>query len=379
VKINFFIDRLLLWEHLKIGVVEFFFGGSPETMKKKKVLIVDDSHFVRKILSRIISELGYEIDTAKDGKEAVKKIMENEYDLITLDIEMPFMDGIQALKEIMGKKPTKVIMISSYTTDNAELTLEALNLGAISYITKPGRLGVDLQRIEDEIKRKVKEIIQLPPEKIPLKNSITLQGKNYRYNTEESRYILIGASTGGPQHIEQILSALPENYPHSIAVVQHMPAGFTKKFAERLNKVSDINVVEASNGEQLSSTKAVIGRGGYHLKFEKEKGNIHCKLERDENHSLFVPSVDEMFISACNVLPPEKTVAILLTGIGSDGAKGMLELKKKGALTIAESEETAVVYGMPREAKSIKAAKKILPLEGIIGFLLNLGAVNIKK
>ncbi|NPA16419.1 MAG: chemotaxis-specific protein-glutamate methyltransferase CheB [Aquificae bacterium] len=345
-------------------------------MEKKKVLIVDDSRFVRKILSRIVAGMGYQVDTAGDGKEAVSKIMVNDYDLVTLDIEMPGMNGIQVLKEIMKRKPTRVIMISSYTTDNAELTLEALNLGAVSYITKPGKLGADLSKIEDHIREKIQEVINLPEEKIPVKSSITPRRENYTYSSGENRFILIGASTGGPKHIEQILSSLPDGYPHSIAIVQHMPAGFTGKFAERLDKVSRIQVVEAKDGEPLLPGKAVIGKGGYHLKFEKNGGGIVCRLERDTNGSLFVPSVDEMFISASRVIPPGKTVAVLLTGIGSDGAMGMLELKKQGAITIAESEETAIVYGMPREAKIKGAAEKVLPLNEIIDYLAGLGAVS---
>ncbi|WP_457638773.1 chemotaxis-specific protein-glutamate methyltransferase CheB [Persephonella sp.] len=345
-------------------------------MGRKKVLVVDDSLFVRKILSRIISRMGYQVDTASDGIEAVKKILSSDYDLITLDIEMPGKNGIQVLKEVMGKKPSRIVIISSYTTENAELTLEALSLGAVSYITKPGKLGADISKIETQIQEKIKEVIELPLNKLfPLRKA-KLQPEHYSYRPDSKKYILIGASTGGPKHIEQIISSLPENYPHSIAVVQHMPAGFTQKFAERLNKAGRLKVVEAETGEVLEGGKVIIAKGGLHLHFDRVNGLYVCKLVKDTKNSLFVPSVDEMFISAVNVLPPEQTVAVLLTGLGSDGAYGMLKLKEAGAKTLAESEETAVVYGMPREAFQIGAVDKTVPLQDIINYLQKLGVYN---
>ncbi len=341
----------------------------------KKVLVVDDSSFARKILSRIISEMGFQVDTASDGEEAIKKALSENYDLITLDIEMPGKNGIEVLEQIMKKKPTRVIIISSFTTDNADLTFEALNLGAITYITKPGRLGVDLKKIEQIIRVKIKEVIKIPVDKIPLKRDYIsgLHEISEGFN-KNRKYIFVGASTGGPGHIEDLARSLPVNYPHPICIVQHMPANFTSKFAKRLDSISRVKVVEAKDGEVLEEGKIILGKGGYHLGFDKKDEMVICKLYPDSENSLFVPSIDRMFRSALKTIEPEKIVGILLTGIGSDGAEGLLDLKRSGALTIAESEETATVYGMPRKACEIGAVDKKLPFPQIIKFLISIGA-----
>ncbi len=349
---------------------------------KKKILVVDDSALVRRVLTKIIQEMGFEVDTAKDGIEAVEKAIKNSYDLITLDIEMPGKNGLEVLKEIMEKKPTRVIIISSYTTDNASITIQALNLGALTYITKPGKLGVDLKKVEEEIKYKIKEALEVPKFRLksPLKTSIETEKyyekelKSFEPDTHTQRYILIGASTGGPRLIEQIAKTLPENYPHPVCVVQHMPENFTGKFAERLNSISKLTVVEARNNEEVIKGKIIIGKGGKHLHFRKrEDGVVVCKLAPNTANRFFVPSVDEMFFSALEVMEPKKIVAILLTGIGDDGADGMVALKKAGAYTIAESEETAVVYGMPREAYLRGGATKVLPFPEILREIIRLG------
>ena len=341
----------------------------------KKILVVDDSSFVRKILSRIISEMGFQVDTASDGEEALRKAFSEDYDLITLDIEIPGKNGIEVLEQIMKKKPTRVIVISSFTTDNADLTFEAMNLGAITYITKPGRLGVDLKKIEQTIKTKIKEVIKLPEDKLPLKRAYIsdIRKINGGFNNKNRKYILIGASTGGPGHIEDLVRSLPPNYPHPICIVQHMPARFTSKFAKRLCSIGKLKVVEAKDGEVLEEGKIILGKGGYHLGFGKKGEMVICKLNPDDKNSLFVPSIDRMFRSALKNIDHEKIVGILLTGIGSDGAEGLLELKRSGALTIAESEETATVYGMPRKAYEIGAVDKKLPFPQIIRFLVSIG------
>ncbi len=351
---------------------------SPE----KKVLIVDDSALVRKILTKIIQEMGFSVDTAKDGIEAVEKATKSNYDLITLDIEMPGKNGLEVLKEVMEKKPTRVIIISSYTTDNATTTIQALSLGALTYITKPGRLGVDLKKIEEEISYKIKEVLEVPRFRLKTVKKHTPETtdyckkelKEFKPDTRTQRYILIGASTGGPRLIEQIAKTVPKDYPHPICVVQHMPENFTGKFAERLNSISKLTVVEAKNNEEVSKGKIIIGKGGKHLHFRKtESGLVVCRLVPNTSGRFFVPSVDEMFFSALEVMEPEKIVAILLTGIGDDGADGMVALKKAGAYTIAESEETAVVYGMPREAYLRGGATKVLPFPEILKEIIRIG------
>ncbi|WP_456401109.1 chemotaxis-specific protein-glutamate methyltransferase CheB [Persephonella sp.] len=356
---------------------------------KKKILVIDDSAIVRRILTKILEEEGHEVDTAKDGIEGVKKAIEGNYDLITVDIEMPGKDGIQVIKEVMDKKPTRIVVISAYTTEDADLTLSALDNGALTYITKPTTVGASVTQIEEEIKEKVREILEIPKFKILMNKQKSAKIKeNIRkvadFNlesfkpNEDMKYILIGASTGGPRLIETILSTLPENYPYPLSIVQHMPVNFTKKFAERLNSVSKLNVVEATNGEDLVQGKAVIGKGGWHLHFYRKNNysRISCKLVPNTNGRFFVPSVDEMFFSALEVMDPKSVMAVLLTGIGDDGADGMVALKKAGAYTIAESEETAIVYGMPKEAYLRGGATKVLPFEKIVEEILKFGASN---
>ncbi|WP_457622054.1 chemotaxis-specific protein-glutamate methyltransferase CheB [Persephonella sp.] len=356
---------------------------------KGNILIVDDSALVRRYLSRIITSLGYQVDTAKDGNEAVEKILNNDYDLITLDMEMPGKNGIEVLKEIMDKKPTRVLVISAFTTENGELTLEALDNGALDYITKPSKIPASINEIEEEIKNKIEEVIKIPKFKIlmnrkkiselkkNLKDIKKVNKEQYDPN-EDLKYVLIGASTGGPRLIESIATTLPENYPYPICVVQHMPVNFTKKFAERLDSISNLKVVEAKNGEELSKGKMIIGKGGWHLHFSVRSpdNQVVCKLVPNTRKRFFVPSVDEMFFSALEVIDPKKIMAILLTGIGDDGADGMVALKKAGAYTIAESEETAVVYGMPKEAYLRGGAVKVLPFPKILEEILEFGAKN---
>lgn len=354
---------------------------------KKKVLIVDDSALVRRFLSKIIESLGLEVDTAKNATEAIEKALENNYDLITLDMELPDKNGLEVIKEVMDKKPTRILVISAYTTEDADLTLQALEMGALGFITKPGTFGASIQQIEEEIKQKIKEIINIPKFKILMNREKAKRNKqNFEsidkikitdYSAkEDTKYILIGASTGGPRLIETIAKTLPENYPYPICVVQHMPPNFTKKFAERLDSLSKLKVVEASNGEEVVKGKMIIGKGGWHLHFAKREVDdvIVCKLAPNTRNRFFVPSVDEMFFSALEVIDPKKIVAILLTGIGDDGADGMVALRKAGAYTIAESEETAVVYGMPKEAYLRGGATKVLPFPKILEEILKLGA-----
>ncbi|SNZ10135.1 two-component system, chemotaxis family, response regulator CheB [Persephonella hydrogeniphila] len=354
---------------------------------KKKVLVVDDSALVRRILTKILTDMGLEVDTAKDGKEAVEKALSKDYDLITVDIEMPHKNGIQVIKEIMDRKPTRILVISAYTTEDAQLTLEALDNGALGFITKPSKIGTSLQQIEEEIKQKVSEILKVPKFKILMNRKKASKLKEEFLNLksidtgsydpkEDLKYILIGASTGGPRLIETIAVTLPENYPYPICVVQHMPVNFTKKFAERLNSLSKLNVVEASNGEEVVPGKMIIGKGGWHLHFSRRStdNTVICKLAPNTAGRFFVPSVDEMFFSALEVIDPKKIMAILLTGIGDDGADGMVALKKAGAYTIAESEETAIVYGMPKEAYLRGGATKVLPFPEIVKEILRFGA-----
>ncbi|WP_187648039.1 chemotaxis-specific protein-glutamate methyltransferase CheB [Nitrosophilus labii] len=350
----------------------------------KKALVIDDSALVRRFLSKELQELGFEVDVAKDGEEGLNKALKENYDLITLDIEMPKKDGLLVLEELMREKPTRVIVVSSYAVENGEIALKALDLGALTYITKPGgksSIILDPQKIKEELKEKVLDIMKisklsLMKRKSQVKKKVEpFKVKDFKAR-DDSKYVLIGASTGGPKLIETIAVSLPKDYPYPVCVVQHMPTSFTSKFAERLNSLSKIGVVEAKSGEVLMKGKMIIGKGGKHLHFRKNDDKIVIKLVPNSSGRFFVPSVDEMFFSALEVMEPRNIMAILLTGIGDDGADGMVALKKAGAYTIAESEESATVYGMPKEAYVRGGTVKVLPFEDILKEIIKFGEQN---
>ena len=346
----------------------------------KKVLVVDDSALIRKQLGDILDSAGFDVGFAKNGLEAVEFVQEVDFDVITMDINMPVMDGLSAVKEIMAKNPTPIIMVSSLTQEYADITFEALDYGAVDYVPKPGTITLNIESTKQEILEKIKAASNLPKNRLHIKKQSvrkkkTLENAQKTNNHEVvtgDRLVLIGASTGGPSLIETILTSLPQDYPYPICVVQHMPESFTSKFASRLNKNSNIEVVEAKAGDVLKGAKAVIGKGGWHLHLSKKaSGALSVKLMPNTMNRFFMPSVDELFLSASKVYDPRKIMAVLLTGIGDDGADGMVELKKRGAYTVAESEESAVVYGMPKEAYERGGVVKKLPFPKIVTEILN--------
>ncbi len=333
----------------------------------KKVLIADDSALVRKQLTEIIQTLGFEIDTARNGAEAVQKATDTQYDVITMDINMPVMDGLTAVEKIMQVRPTPILMISSLTTQSAGITMEALDLGAVDYIAKPGTMNVGKAENRDDILQKVQSLSRISPRRLktiarrPAQRERPVAVRERVRPSEEgsattvsgnvTKILLIGSSTGGPGLIEQICRSLPKDFPYAVCIVQHMPEQFTAAFATRLDKVSLLPVVECKDHLELSNGIVYIARGGIHLHFAKKvTGKIVIREEKGKNNRFFQPSVDEMFESALKVFSGEQITAVLLTGIGDDGAEGMVKIKKAGGFTIGESEETATVYGMPREA-----------------------------
>lgn len=327
----------------------------------KTVLIVDDSALVRKQLSDIISTLDFEIDTAKNGQEAIDKATSFQYDVITMDINMPVVDGIEALRQIMKKQPTPVLMVSSLTRDDASITMQALDLGAIDYILKPGTFNAGKTRNKDEIVEKVKSLSNISPRR--LKRKLLGSVKKVHEQREKpkpeqilsskdiTKVVLIGSSTGGPGLIEEICASLPLDYKYPVCIVQHMPEQFTKAFVDRLNRSSTLNVHESAKNMELLPGNIYIARGGVHMNFAKKvSGTIVIRENENKGSNFFQPSVNEMMLSALELFDAKNLIGVLLTGIGDDGADGMVELKKAGAYTIAENEESATVYGMPREA-----------------------------
>ncbi len=353
-------------------------------MAKKKVLVVDDSALVRKQLGELFDQAGFDVGLAKNGQDALEFIEAVDFDVVTMDINMPVMDGLTAVREIMRIKPTPIVMVSSLTQDEAEVTLEALDAGAVDYVPKPGTLSLDLQRQKEDILAKVNAAASIPPSRLKLRRQAmekkreVVQKKRQPQSAADTlppdHLVLIGASTGGPGLIEEIVTSLPEDYPYPVCVVQHMPENFTGIFANRLNKHAAVEVVEARAGDRLTAGKVVIGKGGKHLHFSKKaSGFLAVKLVPNTKNLFFCPAVDEMFYSAAQVFDPRNILAVELTGIGDDGADGMVRLREGGACTLAESEETAVVYGMPKEAWVRGGAVKKLPFPKIVEAILTYG------
>lgn len=352
----------------------------------KKVLIVDDSALVRKQLKEIISSaLDVEIEVAKNGKDAVQKATAEDFDVITMDINMPIMDGLSAVKEIMKLNPTAILMVSSLTTESASITMECLEAGAIDFIAKPGTMNVGSDENKEEIIQKVKSLSRIPKRRLKSRTRPAARRVRESEAKKESnealgdsrdiqKVILVGASTGGPGLIEQICASLPATFKHPVCIVQHMPEKFTNSFATRLDKVSRLPVHESDKSLELLPGHIYVAKGGVHLHFSKKvSGKIVLREVKDNPHGRhFQPSVDEMFLSALEVFDGKQIVAALLTGIGDDGAEGLLAIRKAGGYTLGESEESATVYGMPKVAYEMGAVMEQLDFNSILKKLVTI-------
>jgi two-component system chemotaxis response regulator CheB len=345
----------------------------------KKILVVDDSALVRKQLGTLLEEEGYEVDFAKNGQVACDKAIETQYNAITMDINMPVMDGITAVKNIMKEAPTPIVMVSSLTTEDARPTMEALELGAIDCVAKPGTSNLGLRNTADDILTYVKNASRIPRRRLQRRiqeATRSLERKRVRKDVSQekvqssksaTKVVLIGSSTGGPGLLEEICASLPADFPYAVCIVQHMPEKFTAAFAQRLDRASKLPVFEAQNNQELLESTVYLAKGGKHLHFRKKvSGKIVLRLEDSNEKRFFTPSVDEMYFSALEVFDPKNILGVILTGIGDDGADGMVALKKAGVHTLAESEETACVYGMPKEAYLRGGVSEKLPFEKIV-------------
>lgn len=358
-------------------------------MNKIRVLVVDDSIFMRRMISDIIVEDGRfdVIDTAKNGVEAVEKARKLRPDVITLDIEMPEMNGLQALERIMTEQPTPVVMLSSLTEEGAKETISALELGAVDFVRKPsGSISLDLYKVKALLIDKLLIAAQTKAMRfVPRKPSPFIWSKPpiaspaAKVNRSDApatakidRIVAIGTSTGGPRALQQVITELPSSFPAPVLIVQHMPPNFTKSLAQRLDATSRIRVLEAEDGDVLCNGTAYIAPGGWHMTVRKDDGSYKIRLSKEEPRSGHRPSVDVLFESLLPFNELRRHI-VIMTGMGSDGAKGMLALRQAGASsTIAESSETCVVYGMPRAAVEMKGAALQLPLHSIPAKLIEL-------
>ena len=337
-------------------------------MRKLRVLVVDDSMFMRRMITDLLqqdAELEV-VGAAKNGQEGLELARQLKPDVITLDVEMPIMDGVTMLQRLMQEQPTPVLMLSSLTKEGAEVTLKCLELGAVDFVTKPsGSISMDIYKISSQIIEKVKavaraRVVVAPSASRPAAAPPTpavLTGRS----TPDAPLVVIGASTGGPRALNTVLSGLPSGLNAKLLLIQHMPEGFTRSLAERLDRNSAFSVREAQGGETLEAGVAYLAPGGKHLKLER--GERIALTEDPPVHGVR-PAVDVALLSIAQNYQGAVVVAIL-TGMGSDGAAGVRALAAKGAYTIAEDESTCIVFGMPRAAIQTGAVKRVAPLHHI--------------
>lgn len=364
-------------------------------LAKIKVLIVDDSAFMRKLISDFLSEHSKieVIGTARNGEDAIKKWRTLCPDVITLDVEMPIMNGLEVLKVFMKEQPIPVVMLSSTTKEGADTTLQAIQAGAVDFVAKPsGSISIDLHKIKTELIEKVlsaskanlRKIMHnhqdhilsssketkkfITSEKIASeKQSIT----GNRLDANAKKIVCIGTSTGGPRALQQVLTSLPKDFGSPILVVQHMPAGFTKSLANRLDSLSEIKVKEAEDGELLQKGTAYIAPGGLHLEVKSIGTSLAVSLGQSAPRNGHRPSVDVLFESVSSLEHVSK-ITVIMTGMGSDGAKGLIEMKKNGNVkAIAESQETSIVFGMPKSAIATNLVDEVVNVENIAESIMN--------
>lgn len=351
--------------------------GEAKRRKRIKVLVIDDSVIFRRVLANAV-ESDIELDligTAADAFAAVDIIEKNVPDVITLDIEMPGMDGLTFLEKLMKQNPIPVIMVSSITKGNKEVCMDAFKKGAIDIINKPDKLrsNENLLDFYAFVCEKIKgasqaNMVQKQKQLVDL-SFMRQQPKVIAPIIQTSEIIAIGASAGGTTAIEYILRALPENMP-GIVITQHMPKGFTKLFADRLNDVCALEVREAQDGDKVQRGIVLIAPGGLQMELAGSPGNYRVSVTDSEPVNRHRPSVDVLFNSVARIAKGKAT-GVILTGMGADGAKGLLNMKESGAYTVAQDKESSVVYGMPYQAALLNAHKEILSLQRIPQFLID--------
>ncbi|MHC1713868.1 MAG: chemotaxis response regulator protein-glutamate methylesterase [Solidesulfovibrio sp.] len=349
-----------------------------------KVVVVDDSAFMRKALSTMLAK-DPEIQvvaTARDGEEGLEMIRLHQPDVVTMDIEMPRMDGLTALRHIMMEMPRPVLMVSSLTNEGAEATLKAMELGAVDFIPKQlSKVSLDIVKIEDDLRAKVKliarrrmsHLTRSPLGTRPRPGATGPAGTTAAavraprpaakpVGAQCRDLVAIGVSTGGPPAVQKVLSALPQDFPAGILIAQHMPAAFTGPFAKRLDSVCHIMVKEAEDGERLQHGVAYVAPGGKHLRIDQKVSRIDIRVVEEPKEALYKPSASVLFDSVA-IGVGRRGLGVVLTGMGSDGLEGMRVLKAKGGRALAQSDSTCVVYGMPKAIVDAGLADEIVDID----------------
>lgn len=363
-------------------------GAKVDPARRIRVLVVDDSAFMRTAISKMIrSDPALEVvDTARDGQEAIEKVAALKPDVMTLDVEMPRLDGISALRRIMAETPLPVIMVSSLTNDGAQATFDALDIGAVDYIPKQlSYVSIDIVKIKEQLIQKIKaaaasrrfrrRVAPSPATRADPTRPASMPPTSpaqIRPPTHPLTIVAIGTSTGGPKALQELLPRLPADFPVGIVIVQHMPAAFTGPFAQRLNGLSKIEVKEAAEGDEVLPGLVLIAPGSHHVLLSRHGlARYGIKLTDEPSNLLHKPAVDVMMLSVAEYMG-RSALGVILTGMGNDGLRGMAMIKQKGGYTIAQDEESCVVYGMPKAIVDGRLADLVVPLEylasSIMGF-----------
>lgn len=341
-------------------------------MKKIRVVVVDDSAYSRRSITSMLNGLdsvevvGYAIN----GEDGIQKVIALKPDLVTLDLEMPKMDGFTLLRILTARFSLPVIVISALS--GADKVFRALELGALDFVAKPSHsASIDLLSIKEDLQKKVLQLLSLKPGTY-IRPSSELRSTSRSGAAAKVEIgmqhtidlVAIGTSTGGPPALQLILSAFEHKYPFAIVISQHMPAGFTKAFADRLNRTSHFDVKEAEDGDLVLPGRALIAPGGMNMVFEVCGGQVTARIIASSESDRYVPSVDVM-LQSCAGIYRKRVMAVILTGMGNDGSQGVRAIKEQGGCVIAESEESAVVYGMPREAVATGVVDRCVQLDKV--------------
>lgn len=350
-------------------------------MNRVRVLVIDDSAYSRRTIVKLLEEIsGVEvIGYAVNGEEGLKKAMDLRPDLITMDLEMPGMDGFTLLRIIMTACPAPVIVVSSHSDDDR--VFKALELGAVDFVAKPRRaLSDQLLEIKDELQQKVGSLLNLNLQGLKNRTRPVVQSENLpvrktvripRGISQKFEVLAIGASTGGPPALQKILSQMPGKLPFAVLISQHMPAGFTRTFAERLNRMLPFEVKEASDGDIVSPNQVLVAPGGMNMITVQMLDQVVIRLKSPTKDEKYIPSVNAMLASVARVYGM-RALSVVLTGMGNDGSIGVRKVKEAGGVVLAESEESSVVFGMPREAIATGVVDSVVHLDQMAAKILEL-------
>lgn len=352
-----------------------------ENNTRIKIMVVDDSAFMRSALKGMIqTDPDLEvIATARDGEEAIEKVKMFQPDIVTMDLEMPRMDGLTATRIIMQEMPLPILVVSSLTEDGAQATFEALDAGAVDYISKNLQArSLNIMNVQEDLISRIKSICK---RKIRFKKNITRikslkdviipEKKQFAVTGGSTLLVAIGVSTGGPKALQEVIPFLPKELSAGVVIVQHMPAAFTKSFAERLNSLSQLEVKEAEHGDIVKPGKVIIAKGGVHMHLNRTRLDVTVELSDIPKDSLYKPSVNEMMLSAAKAYGG-RLLGVIMTGMGNDGCIGMHAIKNKGGKTMTQDEESSVIYGMPKAVVDDGLVDKVVSLELMASEIVNM-------